>query len=89
MLNTDINEILYENGKVCGVKGPQGTAKCQTVICDPTYAIRCGLKQRVQFVDKIIRCICILNHPIPGTENLPSVQIILPQRQIKRKNGTF
>lgn len=89
MLNTDINEILYENGKVCGVKGPQGTAKCQTVICDPTYALRCGLKQRVQFVDKIIRCICILNHPIPGTENLPSVQIILPQRQIKRKNDIY
>ena len=88
MLNTDINEILFENGKVVGVKGPQGTAKCNTVICDPTYALRCGLKDRVKFVEKIIRCICILDHPIPGTENIPSVQIILPQRQLNRKNGT-
>lgn len=89
MLNTDINEILFENGKVVGVKGPQGTAKCNTVICDPTYALRCGLKDRVKFVEKIIRCICILDHPIPGTENIPSVQIILPQRQLNRKNGNF
>jgi len=88
MLNTDINEILFEDGKVVGVKGPQGTAKCNTVICDPTYALRCGLKDRVKLEDKIIRCICILDHPIPGTENIPSVQIILPQRQLKRKNGT-
>lgn len=50
MLNTDINEILYENGKVVGVKGPQGTAKCNMVICDPTYVNRCGLKDRVKFV---------------------------------------
>ena len=34
MLNTDINEILFENGKVVGVKGPAGIAKCSTVICD-------------------------------------------------------
>lgn len=87
MLNTDINEVLYENGKVVGVKGPEGVANCKTVICDPTYALRCGLKDRVKLLDKIIRCICILDHPIPGTENLPSVQIILPQRQLNRKNG--
>ena len=71
------------------MKGPNGVAKCSTVICDPTYALRCGLKDRVKLVEKIIRCICILDHPIPGTENLPSVQIILPQRQLKRKNGTY
>jgi Rab GDP dissociation inhibitor len=87
MLNTDINEILFENGKVIGVKGPDGVAKCNTVICDPTYVRKCGLKDRVKFVEKIIRVICILDHPIPGTENLPSVQIILPQRQLGRKNG--
>lgn len=88
MLNTDINEVLFENGKVVGVKGPEGVAKCNTLICDPTYAKKCGLKDRIKFVEKIIRIICILDHPIPGTENLPSVQIILPQRQLGRKNGT-
>lgn len=87
MLNTDIDEILFENGKVVGVKNADGIAHCSMVICDPTYAIKCGLKDRVRLVEKVIRCICILDHPIPNTENIPSVQIIIPQRQLKRKNG--
>ena len=87
MLNTDIEEILFEDGKVAGVKGKEGIAQCSMVICDPTYALKCGLKDRVRFVEKVVRCICILDHPIPGTENIPSVQIIVPQRQLKRKNG--
>eukprot|EP00919_Chromeraceae_sp_WS-2016_P076378 GHVR01180495.1.p1 GENE.GHVR01180495.1~~GHVR01180495.1.p1 ORF type:complete len:249 (+),score=4.49 GHVR01180495.1:517-1263(+) len=89
MLNTDITEILYEDGKVVGVKGPEGVANCSMVICDPTYAIKCGLKDRVKFVEKVIRCICILDHPIPNTEKIPSVQIIIPQRQVKRKNDIY
>lgn len=44
MLNTDINEILFEDGKVVGVKGVDGIAHCSTVVCDPTYALKCGLK---------------------------------------------
>lgn len=89
MLNTDINEILFENGKVVGVKNADGVANCSMVICDPTYAIKCGLKDRVRLVEKVIRCICILDHPLPNTENIPSVQIILPQRQLKRKNDIY
>lgn len=89
MLNTDIDEILFEDGKVVGVKGKEGVANCSMVICDPTYAIKCGLKDRVRFVEKVVRCICILDHPIPGTENIPSVQIIVPQRQLKRKNDIY
>ena len=50
MLNTDIKEFLFENGKIVGVRGEEGIAKCTTVICDPTYALRCGLKDRVKFV---------------------------------------
>jgi Rab GDP dissociation inhibitor len=87
MLNTDIDEILYENGKVVGVKGKDGVASAPLVICDPTYALKCKLDNRVKFVEKVVRCICILDHPIPKTEDIPSVQIIIPQRQIGRKNG--
>ena len=57
------------------------------VICDPTYAIKCGLQDRVKKVGQVIRCICILDHPIPNTGNIPSVQIIIPQKQLKRRNG--
>jgi Rab GDP dissociation inhibitor len=87
MLNTDIDEIIFEDGKVKAVKGSQGVAECSMVICDPSYAIKCGLKDRVRFVEKVVRCICILDHPLPGTEKIPSVQLIVPQKQLKRKNG--
>ena len=30
-----------------------------------------------------------MDHPIPNTENVPSVQIIIPQRQIGRKNDIY
>ena len=30
-----------------------------------------------------------MDHPIPGTKDVPSVQIIIPQRQLKRKNGSL
>ena len=89
MLNTDIDEILFEDGKVVGVKNAEGIANCSMVVCDPTYAIRCGLKDRVKLVEKVVRCICILDHPIPKTGDIPSVQIIIPQKQLKRKNGTY
>jgi Rab GDP dissociation inhibitor len=50
MLNNDIDEILFESGKVVGVKNDQGIANCSMVICDPTYAIKCGLKDRVRLI---------------------------------------
>lgn len=89
MLNTDIEEVIFEDGKVAGVKNSEGVAHCSMLICDPTYALKSGMKDRVKFVGKVIRCICILDHPIPGTENVPSVQIIIPQKQLKRKNDVY
>ena len=44
---------------------------------------------KVKSSKQVIRCISILDHPIPNTNDLPSVQIILPQRQINRKNDIF
>ena len=35
---------------------------------------------------KIIRCICLLNHTIPGYDN-KSLSIIIPTSQTGRKNG--
>ena len=30
---------------------------------------------------QVVRAACILSHPIPNTNNVPSAQIILPQKQ--------
>ena len=38
MLDKAVEELVYENGKVVGVKAAGETAKCKMVICDPSYA---------------------------------------------------
>lgn len=38
---------------------------------------------------KVVRSICILDHPIAGTDNAESVQIIIPALQVKRKNDVY
>lgn len=48
MLNTDIDQIVYTNGKVTGVKSGDKEAKCNMVICDPSYVIKCNVSNKVQ-----------------------------------------
>jgi Rab GDP dissociation inhibitor len=36
----------------------------------------------------LLKAICILNHPVANTDNSDSLQLILPQSQVGRKNGT-
>lgn len=33
---------------------------------------------------QVIRCICLLDHPIPNTADALSTQIIIPQKQVKK-----
>ena len=37
MLNTKVDEILFNGDKVCGIKSGGESAKAPIVICDPTY----------------------------------------------------
>jgi Rab GDP dissociation inhibitor len=93
MLNKPLEELVFgDDGKVVGVKSEGEVAKCKAVICDPSY-----VPNKVKNAGKVIRAICILNHPIPNTGNLPkltvgdcdSLQIIIPQNQVKRKNDIY
>jgi Rab GDP dissociation inhibitor len=89
MLNRDCDEILYdEEGKFKGIKSQGEVAFGKLLIADPTYIAKLEPK-KVQSKGKIIRCICIMNHPIPKTKDMPSTQIIIPQKQVGRKNGKF
>lgn len=85
MLNTNVDEILMEDGKATGIRCGEETATAPIVICDPSYAPEPMLKP----TGRIIRAICLLDHPIPGTSDVPSVQIILPAKQQKRNHDTF
>lgn len=87
MLDTPIEEVLYSDTdkKFAGVKTKLGEFKAPLVIADPTYfPDRC--KSTGQ---RVIRAICILNHPVPGTGNADSLQIIVPQSQVGRKNDIY
>eukprot|EP01122_Echinamoeba_exundans_P004633 TRINITY_DN1473_c0_g1_i2.p1 TRINITY_DN1473_c0_g1~~TRINITY_DN1473_c0_g1_i2.p1 ORF type:complete len:357 (-),score=101.10 TRINITY_DN1473_c0_g1_i2:684-1754(-) len=84
MLNKPIDELVWDNGRVVGVKSQGETAKAPIVICDPSYA-----PDRVKKVGQVVRAICFLDHPIPNTDNSESCQIILPQSQVGRKNDIY
>jgi Rab GDP dissociation inhibitor len=85
MLNTKVDEIMFgENGKVTGIKSGGEEAKAPLIICDPSY-VR-DLK-KVKENGKVIRAICILDHPIPNTNDSTSCQVILPQKQLGRRYG--
>jgi len=84
MLQKPVEEIVYENGRVVGVKSEGEVAKAPIVICDPSY-----VKEKVTMVGRVVRVICLLNHPIPNTGDADSVQIVIPQNQVKRKNDIY
>ena len=87
MLNRDIEDILYdENGNFKGIKSQGEEAYGKILITEPSYVQKFDL---VKSVGKVIRRICILDHPIPKTNDVASCQIILPQKQINRKNDIF
>lgn len=84
MLDKQVDEIVYENGKVAGVKSGEEFARCKQIYCDPSYAL-----DKVTKIGQVIRCVCLLNHPIPNTNNSLSCQIIIPQKQVNRKSGLY
>jgi Rab GDP dissociation inhibitor len=93
MLNTDVDEVLYEKGKAVGIKatmkdrdekedGMKFETKCKFIIGDPSY-----FPGKVRVTGHLLKAICILDHPVEKTDNSDSLQLIIPQSQIGRKNG--
>ncbi|EDK45485.1 Rab GDP dissociation inhibitor alpha [Lodderomyces elongisporus] len=88
MLDTPIDEVIYEgegaDKKFAGVKTKEGTARAPIVVADPTYFPELVQKTGA----RVIRAICILDHPVPGVD-LDSLQIIIPQNQVGRKHDIY
>lgn len=75
MQNTKVDEILFgDDGKVTGIRNGDQIAFAPVVITDSTYTT----SDKVEESNKVIRAICIMNHPIPETGDAQSAQIILP-----------
>ncbi|KAI8616651.1 GDP dissociation inhibitor [Chytriomyces sp. MP71] len=85
MLNKPVDEIVYDGtGKFLGVKSEGEVAKAALVIGDASY-----FPDKAKKVGRVIRAICLLNHPIPGTGDADSVQIVIPQNQIGRNHDIY
>lgn len=86
MLNKPVDGVVYNDaGKALGVKSGDEVAKAPIIIGDPTY-----FPDKVRKTgQRVIRALCILNHPVPNTDNLDSLQLIIPQNQVKRKNDIY
>ncbi|MCJ1410964.1 Rab GDP dissociation inhibitor alpha [Ptychographa xylographoides] len=95
MLNTTVDEVLYDGTKVSGIKatmkersdegeGMKFTTKCKKIIADPSY-----FPGKVQITGHLLKAICILDHPVAGTDRCDSAQLIIPQSQVGRKNDIY
>merc|ERR1719402_421855 len=84
MLDKQIDEIVMEDGKVVGVKSGGEMAKCKQVYCDPTY-----VSDKTKKTGQVVRCICLMDHPIPNTKDALSTQIIIPQKQVGRQSDIY
>jgi len=93
MLNTSIDDIEYDGTKAIGIKATMHdrggdsepmkfSTKAKKILGDPSY-----FPGKVQVVGHVLKAICILNHPLAGTDNSDSAQLIIPQSQVGRKNG--
>ena len=90
MLNTNIDEVLYEDGKAVGIKATMKNGgeemsfetKTKMILADPSY-----FPNNAKVVGYVLRAICILKHPLQGTSDADSAQLIIPQSQVGRKNG--
>ena len=87
ILNRDIEEILYdENHNFRGIKSEGEEIYGKILITEPSYVQKWN---RVKSYGIILERICILDHPIPKINYANSCQIILPQKQLYRKNDIF
>jgi len=94
MLNTNIDEIIYEGSKAVGIKATMQdrggeepmkfTTKCKKILADPSY-----FPGKVQVTGHVLKAICILNHPLAGTDNSDSCQLIIPQSQVGRNHDIY
>jgi Rab GDP dissociation inhibitor len=85
MLNKAVDEVLFEEGVAWGIRTGNGIAKAALIIGDPSY-FPLNMTRKA---GTVVRAICLLDHPIAGTDNADSVQIIIPATQVKRRNDIY
>lgn len=94
MLDRPVDEILFdEDGVAWGIRctdnegdAPvQRYARATMLIGDPSYFPA----EKSRSTAQVVRSICILDHPVPSTDDGDSCQIILPAAQVGRTNDIY
>jgi len=95
MLNRDLDgekvfgeddlQVVYDaEGEASGVQVKDVVAKAKLVVGDPSYFPKLCRK-----TGSVVRAIAILDHPIPGTQEAGSHQVIFPAGTVSRKNDLY
>ncbi|XP_056303819.1 rab GDP dissociation inhibitor beta [Danio aesculapii] len=84
LLNRRVEEVVLEGGRVSAVRSEGEVFRCKQLIAEPSY-----LPERVKKVGRVVRVLCLLNHPIKNTHEANSCQIIIPQAQLNRKSDVY
>lgn len=84
MLDKPVDKVEKGADGFIHVTSGEETVRARKVVGDWSY-----FKDRVRKVGTVIRAICLLTHPIPNTDSIDSVQIILPQNQVARKHDIY
>lgn len=85
ILEKPIEKIIYdENGKFAGVMSGGEIARAKICVADPSY-----FPSKVEKKGQVVRKILILSHPLANTNNAPSLQIIIPHKELSRKNDIY
>ncbi len=81
MLNHSPDELLFDDdGTIKGVVSEGAAASCDFIVGDPSYFPDDMLRE----TGKVVRSICFINHPIKGTGDSKSAQVIIPAKQVER-----
>lgn len=63
--------------------------KLQYIKYDYGINLLYSLILQVKKVGQVVRCICLLDHPLPNTKDALSTQIIIPQTKANRKSDIY
>lgn len=86
ILNQGCDEILFDaEGKAAGIRAGEQAAAAKILIGEPQYFP----PSKVRSTGKVVRSICLMNHPIAALAGAKSGQIIIPQRQAHRHNDIY
>ncbi|EKF32965.1 RAB GDP dissociation inhibitor alpha, putative [Trypanosoma cruzi marinkellei] len=86
MLQTPVTKVNFnEQGAFESIESNGKKAYAKLIVGDPSY-----FPDRVKKCGKVVRCIAIMNHPIPNLKvDCNSCQIIIPQKELKRNNDMY